>query len=71
MADDVRGGVAVGGDEAEVGGLGGPADGVGGVVAVGVGVNDVAAVAGDVSLTFFRDGFGVTYYWPLATIPET
>lgn len=53
MADDVRGRVAVGGDEAEVGGLGGPADGVGGVVGVGVGVDYVAAVAGDVSFFFF------------------
>ena len=53
MADDVRGRVAVGGDEAEVGGLGGPADGVGGVVGVGVGVDYVAAVAGDVSLFLF------------------
>lgn len=54
MADDVRGGVAVRGDEAEVGGLGGPADGVGGAVAVGVGVDDVAAVAGKVSFSLFN-----------------
>lgn len=54
MADDVRGGVAVRGDEAEVGGLGGPADGVGGAVGVGVGVDDVAAVAGKVSFSLFN-----------------
>ena len=50
MADDVGGRVAVGGDEAEVGGLGGPADGVGGAVGVGVGVDDVTVVAREVSL---------------------
>lgn len=54
MTDDVRGGVAVRGDEAEVSGLGGPADGVGGIVGVGVGVDDVATVAGDVSWFFFN-----------------